>query len=64
MTDKQKRPRGRPRKNYILRCINIQPDVNAWLINTKEQTGWPINEIVNAVLRGYFIQRRKQKETK
>ena len=57
--DAPRRPRGRPRKDYTPRLIGMQPDVNAWLIQTSEQTTMPINMIVNAILRGFFIQRGK-----
>lgn len=57
--DTPRRPRGRPRKDYTPRLIGMQPDVNAWLIATYERTAMPINMIVNAILRGYFVQRGK-----
>ena len=37
----------------------MQPDVNAWVIEVHERTQMPINMVVNAILRGYFIQRAK-----
>ena len=58
-SDAPRRPRGRPRKDYIPRLINMQPDVNAWVIEVHERTQMPINMVVNAILRGYFIQRGK-----
>jgi hypothetical protein len=58
-SDTPRRPRGRPRKDYIPRLINVQPDVNAWVLEVHERTQMPINMIVNAILRGYFVQRGK-----
>ena len=58
-SDTSRRPRGRPRKDYVPRLIGMQPDVNAWVIEVHERTQMPINMVVNAILRGYFIQRAK-----
>ena len=58
-SDAPRRPRGRPRKDCVPRLIGMQPDVNAWVIEVHERTQMPINMVVNAILRGYFIQRAK-----
>lgn len=58
-SDAPRRPRGRPRKDYVPRLIGMQPDVNAWVLEVHERTQMPINMVVNAILRGYFVQRGK-----
>lgn len=55
--DTPRRPRGRPRKHYNIRTMGLPLDVDAWLIEMHERTSLPINMIVAAILRGYFVQR-------
>ena len=61
--DAPRRPRGRPRGTIRKRPFTtlLMPDVDAWLEQTQRQTGMPLNMIVNAILRGYFIQRGKMR---
>lgn len=59
--DTPRRPRGRPRKHYNIRTMGLPLDVDAMLIHTSEQTMLPINMIVAAILRGYFVQRGKMR---
>lgn len=59
--DTPKRKRGRPRKDYVPRLINVQPDVNAWINEVHERTKMPITAIVNTILAAYFAQRKNAK---
>lgn len=58
--DMQPKQRGRPRKHSnddVTRSTTYASDVNTLLKETSRRTGVPINTLVNAIVRGYYIQR-------